>query len=225
MMKTFMTLAILIGLTLGGTTSAMLDMDILFDTYVDAGSPDASYGELDVLRIQEEGTDRLTLQDYNVQRIFIQFDLSVIPEEAVMTYAEFGIWLNNDSDTPKPVMQLWNLNNYDAWDNTLTWNESLSLLGGQTKLDISQSADSTGRYYFWNLMGVWDYAADLSNGKVTFLLTVDPEDDFSFAAFNSSRNAENQPYLKLEYDAIPEPATLALLAMGMGGIGVFRKKR
>ena len=37
MMKTFMTLAILIGLTLGGTTSAMLDMDILFDN-VDAGS-------------------------------------------------------------------------------------------------------------------------------------------------------------------------------------------
>lgn len=225
MMKTFMTLAILIGLTLGGTTSAMLDMDILFDTYVDAGSPDASYGGLDVLRIQGEGTDWLAFptQEYDVQRIFIQFDLSVIPAEAVLTHAEFGIWLNNESDTPKPVMQLWNLNNYDAWDNTLTWNESLNILGGQTTLDIAQATDSSDRYYFWNLWAVWDYAADLGNGKVTFLLTVDPEDEFSFAAFNSSRNSENQPYLRVDY--VPEPATLTLLAMGMGGIGVFRKKR
>jgi hypothetical protein len=213
-------------LMIGGVAQATLNMPLLYDTYVDAGNPATAYGGLNVLRIQGEGMDfsnPFNPLTYSTQRIFLQFDVSSVPAGAVLTFAEFGLYLNGQSDAPKPIMQLWDLN-ADTWDETLTWNGSLALLGNETTISIPQATDSGGRYYVWSWsdLNTWDYANELVAGKVGFMLTVEIEDAFSFAQFNSGENAAFQPYLKLAY--IPEPATMGLLAMGLGGLVAFRKK-
>lgn len=227
MMKPLLTITVMAALMIGGVAQAVLDMPLLYDTYVDAGNPATPYGSLNILRIQGEGMDLsnpFAPLTYSIQRIFLQFDVfSSVPAGAVLTFAEFGIYLNSPSETPKPTMRLWDLNN-NAWNDTLTWNSSPAILGNQKAIGIPQSVNSAGRYYVWSWsdLNTWDYANDLVAGKVSFMLTVETENSFSFAQFNSSQNAQFQPYLKLAY--IPEPATMGLLAMGMGGLVAFRKK-
>jgi hypothetical protein len=226
MMKTVLTITVMAALMIGGVAQAALDMPLLHDTYVDAGAPTTSYASLNTLRIQGAGTDfsdPLNPLTYSVQQLFVQFDVSAVPADAELTFAEFGIYLNDQSGTPKPSMQLWDLNT-NTWDDTLTWNSSRIMLGDKTDIGISQSTDSAGRYYVWSWsdLNTWNYANELVAGKASFMLTADIEDSFNFAQFNSGQNADFQPYLKLAY--LPEPTTMILLIMGMVRMAAFRKK-
>ena len=200
MMKKMMIIAVLAALSLGGSAHAMLDMDLLYNTYVDSDNADTSFAGLDVLRLQNGKTDLFSYpqQNHSIQHIFLQFDLSVIPQMAELTSAQFGIYLNGNTETPKPNLQLWDINN-NGWNNALTWTDSLGILGNEVAIDIVQPTDSVGRYYFWNLIGAWDYTAALQNGAVSFMLTIESENvhSYSYASFNSEQNEAFQPYLKL----------------------------
>lgn len=230
-MKTLTAITVMAALMLGGVAQAAFDMPLLYDTYVDEGAPGTSYGGLNVLRLQGQGQaidlsgSFPVLVDYPVQRIFLQFNISAVPAGSVLTEAEFGIYINAVYEFDSPKLQMWVLNN-DAWDESLTWTNSLALLGAQNKISLVQSAGSVDEYWKWTWsdMNQWDYTDALVNGKVSFLLTMDPEyqDIYNFAQFNSGENAAFQPYLRLAY--IPEPATMGLLAMGIGGLVAFRKK-
>jgi hypothetical protein len=229
-MNKYIILSAAAALSLASPAQAMMDMVLLYDTYVDQGNPAAAYSGLDALHLQGAGQgigmSNLTnplLVEYSVQRIFLQFDLSSVPAGSVLTDAEFGIYLGETYKFDSPKIQLWFLNN-DAWDNTLTWDSSLTLLGSQVELGIVQSTGSLDEYWrwTWSNMSTWDYTDALAAGKVSFLLTMDPEDEFNYALFNSNENEVFKPYLKLAY--IPEPATITLLTMGIGALASSRRK-
>ena len=84
----------------------------------------------------------------------------------------------------------------------------------------------TGLYYTWNLLSdlgqnAWtNYADDLADNFITFMLVVPDEHLNNFAIFNSSEAAGNLPYLEIGY--VPEPATLMIL--GIGGLFLVRRR-
>jgi hypothetical protein len=227
-MKTLLMIAIMATLTFGGSAFAALEeMVLLYDTYVDEENPGLSYGSLNGLRVRSKGFDFDTpgsLLYAGQQHMLLQFDLSSIPQGATLTDGVFGIFLNSMSNVDTPSIQLWDLNN-NAWNDALTWNDSLSLQDNKVKIGAPEQVEPAPyeMVWGWNILHNWDYADALAAGKVSFLLTVNSQVDLSlFAEYFSGENAAFQPYLRLAY--VPEPATMGLLAMGLGGLVAFRKK-
>ena len=232
MMKKLMIVIVLTTLAFGGSALAALeDMNLVYDTYVDQENPADAYGNVDVLRLQNPGErwDESglfpVLNDYLEQRIFLQFDLSAILANAILTDGVFGIYSGEVDENLAVSVQLWDIKN-NAWDNSLTWDGSQTLLGGQVQIGLVQSFSLAGNYWewAWSDLNSWDYTDALADGKVSFMLTMQVDSNNStYAVFNSDENDNFHPYLKLEY--IPEPATLSLLALGMGSLTMVRRKR
>ncbi len=212
------------------SAGAMETMPLVYDLYVNKDSPTAVYSDLATLRLEAEGTgidlDNLTniAIEGSIHRIFLQFDLSSLPDNAILTGAEFGIYLSDIYDLDVSSIQLWDVKNHQ-WDNDLNWDNSLTLLGNKEAIGISQSygTGDVDDYIRWTLGDFvdWDFAGALADQTASFMLTLAPEDIFNFAVFNSSDNAANHPYFKVSY--IPEPATLVLL--GLGGVLLRKRKR
>lgn len=236
MKKSMITISVLCAAFLAGTASAELTETLypVHDAYVDSGQPSTPFGNLDVLRIQ--GYARGSGSFESIQRTYLMFDLGKldIPEGAEITAAVFGIYLvdnNRGTFTAADPFAFVHYLGDDSWQQeTLTWNNASTDYETEAFKSISEDMLVTGKYHEWELISdsgfQWtNYADDLANGFISLVLVTEFEDFNTWAEFYSSNESnEFKPYLKITH-IIPEPATLALLAMGMGGIGVFRKKR
>ena len=118
------------------------------------------------------------------------------------------MYLLEDSGYFTPSLQLHYVND-DTWTETdLTWSnapDSTEMIG------TPEQADEAGRYYEWNVFPDWQ-SDELTDGFVTYMLTVGQADLDNYAYFASAENSVNQPYLRITY--IPEPSTLLLLGLG-----------
>jgi hypothetical protein len=182
----------------------------------------------------------------SVQRSYLQFDLSSIPDNAVIDSAVFGIyWIQHPMGTVG-LSDPWVTLHYvesDSWDE--------SGFGGTTTewLDQPFPIDYDGSYfideekntvasiipYEWNLLDTtgtpWDWAADLQNDddllSLMLMATLESTDNVSwFYSKDISENLANyRPYLMIEYTIIPEPSAIILGSLGIGLFGALRRRR
>jgi len=236
MMKTVLTIAVIAALMIDGVANAtFVELRPVDDAYVDNVNTAMNYGGLDVLRIQGDAGGVSSFG--SSQRIYLKFDLksAEIPSNAVITSAVFGIYLAEINkgifNAEDPYSTLHYVGN-DSWqESSINWNNRPNFESSAFE-EISKDTIEDSLYYEWNLLSgtgfQWTkYADDLADddGYISVMLKTQFEDKNTRAIFNSDENAVNKPYLRITYDVIPEPATMALLMMGMGGMVAFRKKK
>lgn len=146
---------------------------------------------------------------------YVKFDLSSLPDDAVITSASLNLYINsNGSDTSPGI--------YHAVDN---WEEET--VAYSTKPVNDTTIASAGSWYnianqwvSFNLSN-WSYQADLSDNYLTVMLYAlgNGGNDSRFATKEYS-GGTYAPYLSIEA-VIPEPMTICLL--GLGAM-ILRKK-
>lgn len=144
------------------------------------------------------------------QHSFVKFDVSWLAGKTIVS-AEFGIYLNAFSDYSEPSIRISRAG--DGWtEDTITWNNSVALTAAAIGIGEDEQTD-TLRYYVWDVFPAWN-AGDLEDGYVSYMVSVADETYNNFAYFNSGEyGGDLIPYLHIEY-IVPEPATMALLALG-----------
>lgn len=198
------------------------------DATVDSVQSSTNYGSEPTLAIQGYAEFPAIYSLGSVKQIFLKFDLSSIPDDAEIHSARFGIYFTKGNgggaSTTDPHAALYLVND-DSWEEmTITWDNMPNPVGGY--VDDEVPLGDTGLYYTWNLLSdlgqnAWtNYADDLADNFITFMLVVPDEHLNNFAIFNSSEAAGNLPYLEIGY--VPEPATLMIL--GIGGLFLVRRR-
>lgn len=180
---------------------------------------------------------------YSVQRSFLKFNLSTIPDNAVIESAFFGVYLADHTEGVPGASDPWVGVHYvsdDLWtEGGIDWSNQP---GHSDFIDWQQNT-VLNKYYVWNLLNpgataesYWkNWAADLENDDDLLSLMIMAQDEQSenYARFYSSEyflsNPEvginYWPYVEITYTVIPEPSAIILGSLGIGLFGVLRRRR
>ena len=192
---------------------AMYDEAPVEDAYVDSLQTSTTFNS-ETLQVQGAGSGFFVK---SVQHSFLKFDVAPLEGKTILS-AKFGIYLNDFSSFSSPSLQLYHVD--DQWSQSgITWDNSSSLVTGAAMIGTKDQIDALG-YYEWDVFASWDYG-DLSDGYVSYMLTVGQQGLDNYAYFYSSESSVNQPYLRIEY--IPEPASIAMLGLGSFLLGKRRR--
>ena len=220
-----------------GTIQAIpdYDQDPIADIIVDSGG---YVFDLDYISAQGYGDENPLIE--SVQRSYLMFDLSSIPDNAVIDSAVFGVyWTQYDTaiDMYGGLSDPWVTLHYvesDSWDEsgfdgaTDEWLDQPSHGGF---IDEEQNTVSSIIAYEWDLLDTtgtpWDWAVDLANDdnliSLMLMATVETTDNVSW--FNSMECSDYRPYLRIEYTIIPEPSSIILGGLGIGVFGALRRRK
>jgi hypothetical protein len=160
----------------------------------------------------------------SVQRSYLMFDLSSIPDNATIISAEYGMYLDginqgtyNSSD---PSTGLYYVED-DTWtEGGIDWDNAPGASYGG---DYQDTVDN--QYYRWDILNgtdfQWEWLGDLVDDRISLMI------DSQFEGVNNWAHFSN-PYLSIDYTvpAVPEPATITLCLIGLSSAAVaIRKKK
>jgi hypothetical protein len=205
------------------------------DTYIDEDNELANYGSLWYMQVymQSSNSDEACL---------VRFDLSgKIPANAQINSATLSLWVNELTDiTSSDVIQVgpYRIRQFKDWNETqANWTyfkgSSLWASGGceNTSFDRLASPDSSlyftntsqiNRYYNWDVtasVSAW-YGGEQNNGWLLRAVNHDGGTD-GIKMNTKDGGSDYRPYLIINYDIIPEPASICLFAAAMA---IFRKR-
>jgi hypothetical protein len=160
----------------------------------------------------------------SIQRTYLMFDLSSIPDNATVVSAQFGMDLDginqgsyNSCDPSTGVYYVAN----DTWtEGGIKWNNAPAPSYGGDYQD-TVTPETT---YVWDILEgtdfQWEWAPDLADNRISLML------DTQFEGVNNWAHFSN-PYLKVEYTTptVPEPATMTLCLIGLSSAAVAMRKK
>ncbi|MCP4123574.1 MAG: PEP-CTERM sorting domain-containing protein, partial [Bacteroidetes bacterium] len=123
------------------------------------------------------------------------------------------------------------LGNTDAWDaNVVTWNSSAGDHGASLD-SIFLNASNVGSFVSWDVSGINQSEFLLDDYATLYLYITNVGSGNNWHDFeNEEWSGNNESYLHIDYSIrdgggnIPEPTTLALIGLGLAGIGWKRRK-
>jgi hypothetical protein len=160
----------------------------------------------------------------SVQRSYLMFDLSSIPDNATIISAEYGMYLDafnkgtyNSSD---PSTGLYYVED-DTWtEGDIDWDNAPNASYGG---DYKDTVDN--QYYVWDILNgtdfQWAWLGDLVDNRISLMI------DTQFEGVNNWAHFSN-PYLSIDYTvpAVPEPTVMTLCLIGLSSAAVaIRKKK
>lgn len=177
-------------------------------------------------------TSQLSVQGYHggigsygsIQRSYLMFDLSSIPDNATVIGAWFGMVLDGINQgtyySCDPSTGLYYVED-DTWtEDDIDWDNAPGASYGG---DYQDTVDN--QIYEWDILNgtdfQWDWMGDLVDDRISLMI------DSQFEGVNNWAHFSN-PYLSIDYTTpcVPEPATITLCLIGLGSAGVaFRKKK
>ncbi|MCD4825765.1 MAG: DNRLRE domain-containing protein [Phycisphaerae bacterium] len=180
------------------------------DTYVNEQWSTASFGTSNSMglgyRYEASTADR---QGWT----YLKFSLGAIPDGETITSAVLHLRITNNPFVAFTA-GAFDVTD-DSWSGSMTWNTRKTTAA--TAIDSEAITTTAGTWYSWNVTSLAD--ADNTSGDDVLSICVkeDPQQttNNTWAMFNSSEASGTgyDPYLEVTYT--PEPATMALLMLGL----------
>lgn len=219
-MKVKVTLVMMVVAILLMSGVAMSDLMVVAptdDTEIRSGSPDVNYDGV-MLAVGEH-----TAAWVGMRRSLVKFDLAAVPGGQIITSVKLYLRLMiNDYPEPDSI-DVYEATDAGVWSEaTATWNTHAGWNLALAETDVVNFG-ATYVYYSWNI------TSSLSPADVvTFVLRAKDEDCDSndLAKFWDVENGgtTSAPYLEVTYVPVPEPATMAILALGGLAMGLRRMR-
>ncbi|HOW96356.1 MAG TPA: DNRLRE domain-containing protein [Kiritimatiellia bacterium] len=235
-------------LAAGPASTASMIYEITTDTYLDSASPTYNYGARNV--------DRVVINASSAARTLFKLPAEVwsyAPIQIVSAVVSFYVWSDNAQTydvSLHPMLRdfaegtgtgsatgdgaTWNTyDGVNAWTTAGgDFDSGYSVLGVKGTLGVNPG-EPNGRFYTWDITALLnDVTAWSELQSYGAMLRIDetvPPSGQRFNAYTSSDSTTyTAPYLpSLTITAIPEPGTLALLAMGLpvGAMLLRRRKQ
>lgn len=199
------------------------------DTYIDEDNETTNYGSLWYMQTY------MTYDDSD-EASLVKFDLSgKIPQNAQITSASLSLWVNeliNMTSSDWLQVGAYRIRNYKDWVETqANWNVFKgstwwATVGCEnTSFDRYSNPDShltfyntsqINRYYSWDVTSSvqsWYNGTEQNNGWLVRAVAHDGGTD-GIKMNTKDGGSDYRPYLLINYNIIPEPATLILLSLG-----------
>jgi hypothetical protein len=184
---------------IGSTTAVTLYS--IADSYVNASSPNTTYGDKQGLYVNANSTD------LSQNLIYVNFDLSSIPQNAYIVSANLKLWFSHFDNLYYGILGGGDsVGAYycsdNSWDeNAITWNNRPGFDNAYTDSWTVTGPFAYSSYKTWDV--TMDVKRSLPVGALTEVLKFWRKNDgYGFAEFQS-KEATNKPKLEIEYTTEP----------------------